>query len=47
MPSTLKLGAYYMTFERALGKAINITQKKLYLLATNILTDIKNTKIEE
>lgn len=36
-----------MTFERALGKAINITQKKLYLLATNILTDIKNTKIEE
>lgn len=42
-----RINLKYMTFEEGLEKAINITKKKLYLLATNIVTDIKNTKIEE
>lgn len=37
----------YITNDEALKKAIKIVKKKLYVISSNILSDIRETNIEE
>lgn len=43
----IRIDKRYITHDEALDKAIKIVQKKLYTLASNILSDIKQVEMEK
>lgn len=43
----IRIDKRYITHDEALEKAIRIVKKKMYLIATDILSDINDTKILE